>query len=132
MPDRQSRHRYKTKVYSPAFVASWGERRRAVEQKSYPHSFLIGDILEVPVHEARHIVVIVLAGFMLEALRDLLEGAQGVRAELGDDAREQVLQLLGLGVTGDHVGVRLDGGLDLGLVKMNHLSILLEHIHFLN
>lgn len=59
---------------------------------------LLADLLEVGVDQVWHIILVILSGWCLGALSerlvDLTEIVQVIRAELGDDAWKELLQLL--------------------------------------
>jgi len=96
---------------------------------------LVSHLLEV-LHQIRYIILIIssLSGLISLSIGgiDLLQILQVIRSQLSDDTREEILELLGLSVTTDNIGVGSDGGLNLRVNEMNDVSIILEQIDFLD
>mmetsp|Transcript_42671 Transcript_42671/g.112318 ORF Transcript_42671/g.112318 Transcript_42671/m.112318 type:complete len:227 (-) Transcript_42671:23-703(-) len=95
-----------------------------------------GGLLEV-IHQVGHVLVVLATsrwrgGAALVGLRQLLEVGKVVGAQLVDDARKQILQLLGLGVSTNDIRVRGNGRLHLGVVEVDNGAIVLEEVDLLN
>lgn len=87
--------------------------------------------LEVAVDELRDVVIFI-STVQLHLVGDLLQVVDGIRSQVGNDAGEELLQLLALRRAGDDVGVGLDGGLDLRVVEVDDGAVLLEEVNLLN
>ena len=83
-------------------------------------------VLEVP-DEVRHVVPV-----RAVLLGDLLQVGEVIRAELVDDSREEVLELLRLVGPRDDVGVGGDARLHLRVREVRHRAVLLEDVHLLD
>ena len=83
--------------------------------------------------EVGDVIIIVVAGLLTHGLGDLFQVGDAIVTEVGDDAGQELLQLLGLGGAGDGVEVRLDRSLDLGVVdEADDITVLLEEVNLLN
>ena len=57
------------------------------------------------------------------------QAGEAVCAELAEDARQHLRQLLVLGVAGDGEGVGGEGRLHFGVIEVDHGAVILDHIH---
>lgn len=69
---------------------------------------------------------------VLVALGELAEGGKGVGAELVEDARDELGELLVLTVAVDGEGVGGNGGVDLGRGEVDDVAVRLEHVDLLD
>ena len=110
---------------------------------------LLANLLEVAIDEVGDVVIIVVrviaAGTAgpghaaharhatgLGGRGEVLELAEVLHAKLADDGGEEVLEGLGLRVSGHDVGVGPDGGLDLGVGEVDDVAVVLEEVDLLN
>lgn len=64
-----------------------------------------------------------------QGLGESPQARQTVGAQLVQDARQHLGQLLGLGVAGDGEGVGGEGGLHFGVVEVDDRPLVREHVH---
>lgn len=64
-----------------------------------------------------------------QSLGKLSQTGETVRAELVEDRRQHLSQLLGLSVTRDGKSVRCQRRLDFWVVKVDDCSLVREHVH---
>lgn len=63
-----------------------------------------------------------------QGLGESPEARQTVGAQLVQDARQHLGQLLGLGVAGDGEGIGSEGGLHFGVVEVDDCPLVCEHV----